>query len=93
MRVVATKSFAGNVSMHKGEEREIGSEDTLSYLLKAGYVEILEQPKEETEPEQPKEETEPEQPKEETELELPTEETATNKKGSAKKAGAKNESK
>ena len=84
MRVVATKSFAGNVSMHKGEEREIGSEDTLSYLLKAGYVEILEQPKEETEPEQPKEETE---------LELPTEETATNKKGSAKKAGAKNESK
>lgn len=75
MRVVATKSFAGNVSMYKGEEREIGSEDTLSYLLKAGYVEILEQPKEETE------------------LELPTEETATNKKGSAKKAGAKNESK
>ena len=84
MRVVATKSFAGNVSMYKGEEREIGSEDTLSYLLKAGYVEILEQPKEETELELPTEETE---------LELPTEETATNKKGSAKKAGAKNESK
>ena len=75
MRVVATKSFAGNVSMYKGEEREIGSEDTLSYLLKAGYVEILEQPKEETEPEQP------------------TEETTTSKKGSTKKAGAKNESK
>lgn len=84
MRVVATKSFAGNVSMYKGEEREIGSEDTLSYLLKAGYVEILEQPKEETEPEQPKEETEPE---------MPAEETVTSKKGSAKKAGAKNESK
>lgn len=66
MRVVATKSFAGNVSMYKGEEREIGSEETLSYLLKAGYVEVLEQPEEET---------------------------AISKKGSTKKAGAKNESK
>ena len=75
MRVVATKSFAGNVSMYKGEEREIGSEETLSYLLKAGYVEVLEQPEEETEPEQPEEET------------------AISKKGSTKKAGAKNESK
>ena len=75
MRVVATKSFAGNVSMYKGEEREIGSEEKLSYLLKAGYVEVLDQPEEETEPEQPEEET------------------AISKKGSTKKAGAKNESK
>ena len=43
MRVVATKSFAASVSMHKGEEREIGSGPTLSALLKAGYVKTLEQ--------------------------------------------------
>ena len=75
MRVVATKSFAGNVSMYKGQEREIESKETLSSLLKAGYIAVLEQSEEETEPEQPEKDT------------------AISKKGSVKKAGAKNESK
>lgn len=38
MLVKANVSFAGEVSMYKGEERNIESANVLSDLLKAGYV-------------------------------------------------------
>lgn len=39
MKVKATVSFGGAVSMHKDEIRDIPTGDNLKDLLKAGYVE------------------------------------------------------
>ena len=86
MKVKATTSFAGNVSLHKGEEREMESGQTLSALLKAGYVEPLETDKEPADPEADEEPADPEADKEPAELKA-------EKKNSTKKVGAKNESK
>ena len=42
MLVRAKVSFAGNISMMRGKEREIADEEVLKDLLKAGYVEPIE---------------------------------------------------
>ena len=39
MKYKALTSFAGKISMHQGEEREIADKDIISDLLKAGYIE------------------------------------------------------
>lgn len=38
MRVKANVSFCGEITMRKGEEREIEKGDFLSSLLEAGYI-------------------------------------------------------
>ncbi len=38
MKVKATVCFSGKISMREGEERNIPEGDTLTDLLKAGYV-------------------------------------------------------
>lgn len=38
MRVKANVPFCGEITMQKGEEREIEKGDCLSSLLKAGYI-------------------------------------------------------
>ena len=42
MKVKALKSFSGAVTMCSGQEREISDEFILKDLLKAGYVEAIE---------------------------------------------------
>lgn len=44
MRVKATVSFAGIVSMRKGEERDLKDRRILDDLIRAGYVESIENP-------------------------------------------------
>lgn len=43
MRVRARVSFAGAFSMYRGEERECGDSAVLQDLLKAGYIEEVNQ--------------------------------------------------
>lgn len=45
MLVRAKVSFAGTFSMHKGEVKECNDEVVLQDLLKAGYIEEVEQEK------------------------------------------------
>ena len=44
MKCKALVSFAGLVTMHKGEVRDIGDEYIVNDLVKAGYIEV-EKPK------------------------------------------------
>ena len=44
MKVKATVSFVGIVSMRKGEERDLKDHKILDDLLRAGYVETIEKP-------------------------------------------------
>ncbi len=59
LKYKALVSFAGPVSMYRNQERQLSRREAAP-LLKAGYIEPVEQPAE-TAPEQP-EETAPEQP-------------------------------
>ena len=43
MKVEALKSFAGEISMYKGEIRDIESGDTLSDLLSVNYVKCIDE--------------------------------------------------
>ena len=49
MKVKALKSFGGIVSMAKGSEKDIKDEVVLKDLLKAGYVEAVEEDEDDTE--------------------------------------------
>lgn len=50
MKIRATVSFGGTLSMGQGEVREYGDKTVLSDLLRAGYVEeVVEEPGTETE--------------------------------------------
>ena len=42
MKVKALRSFSGAETMRKGQEKEISDEYVLADLLKAGYVEAIE---------------------------------------------------
>lgn len=53
MKVKAKVSFCGNFNMIEGEIKECSNKATLQDLLKAGYVEVVED-KEETEDEEVK---------------------------------------
>lgn len=48
MKVEALKSFAGEISMYKGEIRDIESGDTLSDLLSVNYVKCVDEVEEAT---------------------------------------------
>lgn len=39
MKIRATKSFAGIISMHKGQELDCGNKAVVQDLLRCGYVE------------------------------------------------------
>lgn len=45
VKVKALVNFAGKVSMHKNEIRELKNKVIVDDLLKAGYVEKIEKPK------------------------------------------------
>ena len=45
MKVRALVSFSGLVSMSKGEVKEIRDKDIVADLLRAGYIEQIEKPK------------------------------------------------
>lgn len=47
MRYLATTSFSGIISMHKGEVREISDSSLVEDLTKAGYIIPFESTKEE----------------------------------------------
>ncbi len=44
-KVKALKSFAGAISMHKGEIKEVNDEFILNDLLNAKYIEVVEKQK------------------------------------------------
>lgn len=56
MKIKALTSFAGSLTMGKGQVMECDDEVVLQDLLKAGYIERVDEPKE---PEEPQENEEP----------------------------------
>lgn len=76
MKVIAKKSFVGLVSMSVGETRDIQTKEVLDDLLRAGFVEAVEEkPKA-----KPKTKTE-----EKPEAKTPAKKTTTAKKTTKKK--------
>lgn len=48
----ALVSFAGRVSMYKGQVKNLTDTDAIADLLRAGYIEQMEQPEQVEQPEQ-----------------------------------------